>query len=337
MKKIFNRLMATALASSCMFSAVAMSGNAIYSLNDINSPDLDFLDNGEYGKCILIDKKYNDYFVDDYIYSDEQIRNTSIYCRPDGMECFGLIPVNEKFGEGAFFNLADGTTEEEFETFFYEKIASNYNVVKFWPKYDYKISASLKECREVCNLLKEENLIDSFVIIDNVVQLVKYSFAVGDILGYDCSEEQLELMENYVKETDIADIQVVKTDNRPNVGIYTEIILKPKTETTVEERLDMALQIKEDTGISSYFITPESNTTTGTSCIDVFNAVDGDANVDGDMNMADVATVVQMIGNPDEYTVTSQGEFNADLDGNGLTAADAFEIQKKIAEKGLPQ
>lgn len=337
MKKLTKKILTALMASSCMFSAIAMSGNAIYSLNDINSPDLDFLYNGKYGKCILIDKKYNDYFVDDYIYSDEQIKNTSIYCRPDGMECFGLIPMKEKFGEGAFFNLADGITEEEVETFFYEKIASNYNVVKFWPKYDYKISASLKECREVCNLLKEENLIDSFVIIDNVVQLQRYSFEVGDILGYDCSEEQLELMENYVKETDIADIQVVKTYDSITEGMYTEFILKPKTETTVEERIGMAVQIKEDTGISSCFITPESNTTAGTSYIDVFNAVDGDANEDGETDLADATAIIQAIGNPAKYALSAQGEFNADVNGNGLTGADAIEIQKKLIEAGMPE
>ena len=50
--------------------------------------------------------------------------------------------------------------------------------------------------------------------------------------------------------------------------------------------------------------------------VDVLNSVDGDANEDGNMNIADAATVVQVIGNPDEYTVTSQGEFNADSDEN---------------------
>ena len=50
--------------------------------------------------------------------------------------------------------------------------------------------------------------------------------------------------------------------------------------------------------------------------VDVLNSVDGDANEDGNMNIADAATVVQVIGNPDKYTVTSQGEFNADSDEN---------------------
>lgn len=335
MKKLMKKMLAVLMASSCMFSAVAMNSNALYSIKDINSPDLAWLNDGEH---ILLDKKYNDYFVDDYIYSDEQIKNALLYSNKEGTELYALIPMKEKLGCGGAFNLTDGTTEEEVEAFLSEKISPNYQITMNWQNsnYAYSISKSLKECREVCNLLKEENFIDSFVIIDNVVQFKRYGFSVGDILGYECNEEELELMKNYVKETDFADIQVVGTDNRIS-GIYTEIILKPKTETTVEERLDMAVQIMENAGFAFNCVSPASNTTAGTSYIDVFNAVDGDANEDGQTDLADATAIIQAIGNPDKYALSAQGEFNADVNGNGLTGADAIAIQRQLIEAGMPE
>ncbi len=67
----------------------------------------------------------------------------------------------------------------------------------------------------------------------------------------------------------------------------------------------------------------------------------GDANCDGDVNMADVATIVQYIGNKDAYSLTEQGLDNADVSnrGDGVTGADAYAVQKFIAGelKSLPE
>ena len=64
----------------------------------------------------------------------------------------------------------------------------------------------------------------------------------------------------------------------------------------------------------------------------------GDANCDGNVNMADAVLIMQSLANPNKYGIngthethiTSQGEFNGDMDGNGLTNADALEIQKML-------
>ena len=64
----------------------------------------------------------------------------------------------------------------------------------------------------------------------------------------------------------------------------------------------------------------------------------GDANCDGNVNMADAVLIMQSLANPDKYGVngtddthiTAQGEFNGDMDGNGMTNADALAIQKAI-------
>ncbi len=68
------------------------------------------------------------------------------------------------------------------------------------------------------------------------------------------------------------------------------------------------------------------------------NSTKGDANCDGNVNMADAVIIMQSLANPNKYGIygtdethiTAQGEKNGDMDGNGLTNADALEIQKKI-------
>ena len=55
----------------------------------------------------------------------------------------------------------------------------------------------------------------------------------------------------------------------------------------------------------------------------------GDANCDTQVNMADAVLIMQTIANPDKYTLTEQGEENADVDGTeGITNKDALAIQK---------
>jgi hypothetical protein len=64
--------------------------------------------------------------------------------------------------------------------------------------------------------------------------------------------------------------------------------------------------------------------------------VKGDANLDGQLNIADAVLVMQVATNPDKYaqgksgfSITAQGEINADVDGKaGLTNEDALLIQK---------
>jgi hypothetical protein len=55
--------------------------------------------------------------------------------------------------------------------------------------------------------------------------------------------------------------------------------------------------------------------------------VKGDANFDRHMDMADVVFIMQCLANPDKYQFTEQGRINADMDGNGVTVADARTIQ----------
>ncbi len=62
--------------------------------------------------------------------------------------------------------------------------------------------------------------------------------------------------------------------------------------------------------------------------------IDGDSNTDGELGMADATLILQYLTNKDEYDLTEQGAYNADLDKDGITASDALVIQQMLAEKG---
>ncbi|MBR5512554.1 MAG: hypothetical protein IKV85_01050 [Ruminococcus sp.] len=62
---------------------------------------------------------------------------------------------------------------------------------------------------------------------------------------------------------------------------------------------------------------------------DIAASLKGDANCDGVVTIADAAAILQMIGNPDKYSLSEKGTANADVvEPAGITAADAIEIQK---------
>ena len=55
----------------------------------------------------------------------------------------------------------------------------------------------------------------------------------------------------------------------------------------------------------------------------------GDANEDGEVSLADAVLIMQVISNPDGFSLTEQGRKNADTDGDGgVSPVDALEIQK---------
>ena len=59
----------------------------------------------------------------------------------------------------------------------------------------------------------------------------------------------------------------------------------------------------------------------------------GDANLDGEANIADAVYILQSLANPDKYTLNDEAKSNADVynRGDGVTASDALSIQKKEA------
>ena len=58
----------------------------------------------------------------------------------------------------------------------------------------------------------------------------------------------------------------------------------------------------------------------------------GDANCNGTLELSDAILIMQVLANPNKYTITDQGRANADVDRStvGLTANDALYIQEYL-------
>ena len=76
--------------------------------------------------------------------------------------------------------------------------------------------------------------------------------------------------------------------------------------------------------------TTVTTTASGKPNSDVKVTKAGDANCDGQVDMSDIVLIMQSLANPDKYQISEQGEFNSDLNGDGITNADALAVQKKL-------
>ncbi|MCM1529575.1 MAG: dockerin type I repeat-containing protein [Alistipes sp.] len=104
---------------------------------------------------------------------------------------------------------------------------------------------------------------------------------------------------------------------------------------TNEEIYELSKKITDEIGLSPYYLILDSAGFNSSGSIDLYNAIDGDANNDGEVDIADATLILQYIGNPDKYQLSLQGEYNADVDcSGGVTALDALEVQRIDAKLG---
>ena len=96
----------------------------------------------------------------------------------------------------------------------------------------------------------------------------------------------------------------------------------------------------ETTTTSTTTAPATESTTTTTFDTEKTVTLAGDANCDGSVDMSDVVLIMQALANPnkfdtkgtDDHRITEQGTVNADVSerGNGMTTADALEIQRYL-------
>ncbi|MDE6520892.1 MAG: dockerin type I repeat-containing protein [Ruminococcus sp.] len=145
---------------------------------------------------------------------------------------------------------------------------------------------------------------------------------------YHVNDKEREMLESYL------------TDNNISYEIsasYT-IILYFEKGTNEYDMLKICSDIKEKTGLKSSWIAPTEAIFFEITDIEYAlpeKTLDGDANEDGEVNIADATAIMQHIGNADKYGLTMQGRANADCynTGDGVTGMDAIAIQK--LEAGL--
>ena len=104
-------------------------------------------------------------------------------------------------------------------------------------------------------------------------------------------------------------------------------------------------QIVKPDGTTTSSTSPKTTTTTSTTqssgTVPTTKPVYGDANLDGNVTIADATAILQYIGNKDKYKFDDKALLNADCynPGDGVTGKDALAIQRLDAKliKSLPE
>jgi hypothetical protein len=137
--------------------------------------------------------------------------------------------------------------------------------------------------------------------------------------------ETEQIISNYVSDNnlDISLEFVPKGENTAHISVI------PNTNLSLNEMLLIAEQIIDNCNIYSE-VGWQVSTNEDFSAVDLLNAVDGDTNCDAQMDMADAVLIMQALANPNKYSISAQGSFNADLNGDGITVGDAQAIQTKL-------
>jgi len=147
--------------------------------------------------------------------------------------------------------------------------------------------------------------------------------------------EKLEQIENYINANNIkCHIRiddVFETDKYGSV-ISENITVLPDEELSITEHFELAEQFCRDLDIKPNWLCPSMSSAFDKTTIEMYSNIDGDANDDGELSLADAITIMQSVGNPDKYSLTPQGEFNADIAGDydGITNMDALAVQRKL-------
>lgn len=155
-------------------------------------------------------------------------------------------------------------------------------------------------------------------------------FKSGEVLplsldNYVLNDENKEILEKYLTDNNIS----YERDEFDRLSINAK---------TNNEYIQLCTQIKKDTGLMigrSLFESVVSIDSIENASYE--KTLDGDANNDGQLTIADATAIVQFLGNADEYPLSEQGMINADCynTGDGVTGKDAAAIQ--MIEAGLAE
>ena len=280
--------------------------------------------------------KYND---TTFIFADQ----TQFYGR---MQVSPVRPneISILASDKASYDAICNIMEENFPEIYVETYAegngnSNYLTLKgYYGKIPFeeamKTNITLSKSREIYDTIIKNAEISKFDFRTRSISTISHQ---GSITYYhNVNEETRELLSNYVSEN-LPDCHIEEqffdnsswSDVIPN---ELNITVVPNENISVEEHYEIANKIYKNTGLWPYTDCSEYTDDISGYTIDMHNNIDGDANNDGELSIADAVYIMQAVGNPDEYALTPQGKFNADISGNydGLTNSDALAVQKKL-------
>ncbi|MBR2284545.1 MAG: dockerin type I repeat-containing protein [Ruminococcus sp.] len=309
MKKIITVLLSAAVLGTCSFLPVRAVGVLPYEFDERNYSDFTRIDNiepliGQYefayllgNSTIRVIKRTNDY-----------INFTAVSNAKDEISS-ALAEFDKEYVISASSSLGSSDLVE-------------YNLQSAVDN-----SISTQEAKELCEMLKEKNLIrDCYFSIGMYWhQDVSYMYPTCyEILG---SYEETEALLSEFKKRNNINGEIVYEKAEAPLGMPV-VYFYPENELTTSEHFSLSSAIAYETGLIPVSFVPENGLTITQIEIDLFNSVSGDANSDTSANIADAVAVLQYLANEEKYPLTPQGIFNADVDGSdGLTGADATVIQ----------
>ena len=325
------RLISLALSAITAISAVsAMSSNALYYWGSEDEETL----LKQFGDCVNIEDfewicKNNDTIAVYMHYWDSHV------------VLYDLTPLNDiiefTITDQSFFSELEAAISEIDENLQLTHSKQPKNGLYNCTIYSSEIGVdTVKKIREAIGE-KTEN----FEYMYNQIYYSSghYNHMTGyPIFGLDENNNNImyeDILKEYVESNNI-DAEVVvyskgDTDSRGELMSQSMIHIVSNKELTPLEHFQFAKEVYEATGIRPTGVSPESINPPLGSTLNLTNYLNGDANCDGVQSMADAASIFQAIGNPDKYSLSDLGQFNADFANDGLTPDDAIAIQKKIA------
>ena len=142
------------------------------------------------------------------------------------------------------------------------------------------------------------------------------------------SADDIEAVSEFFESEDIGFSVADNKDNKNNKDIVFD------TEIPAAEYIELIFELYEKTGIAGGKLSPYENEADVLSeeSIEYFSNIKGDANDDGELNLADAVMIMQSVCNPKYSVFTPQGKYNADVTGDydGITNKDALTIQRQL-------
>ena len=280
--------------------------------NEEKLADYDFLYIRTDGKELLAYEKQPDYIHLD-INGDVELKQLSNFVKDIDPQAgvWGSYSINEDgisvCESGSIKNFKDESTGKKMLT----AISEQYdNIIATYVKPYY---ISNRQLHTLPTYRGEHREAIEKYILDNNINMIVQNVDYSDVIA---SYQHPELMSD--SEWDQ----------------YNEIELISEAEMSAKEVLEFENELYNATGIQPIWSVLES--AMGDS--EEYNGKDvlnGDANCDKEVGLADALVILQYVANAEKYPLTAQELFNADIvgDGDGVTPLDALEIQKWDAFK----
>lgn len=175
-------------------------------------------------------------------------------------------------------------------------------------------------------------------LLDSVGEVREFSYTMKPVV---CGKSTSNFLTQYDKEENGVNYQEIITNyiNDNNLPCHIDedrqndiFYVVPDEKITIAEHYDLAEKIYKELNIYPCIEYLDTIDVSEDITIDLRNNIKGDANDDETFSLSDAVSIMQAIHSPNEYVLTPQGAFNADIAGDydGITNMDTLAILEKL-------